>query len=372
MLTSSLGKNYVCRFSVFFISLAINGHENTHVRCLSLNRDVPKASIYKKIDVPALDRILSQRESVSLDRSEALRIGSNILFNSGLSASLALALISSDPRPSAAAEKTGGNRSILSRFDTDALYLPPPTRSSEFSGIDNTYYSDWIAGTWDVRQTLVSSSAPLGLRFVGGPSGSVQIGEKTMAEQERQVGVPVRLRLRFVRTKFGTAEDRVFNTQERLNGFAGRTVVASAGYADVGGSNRASVLAMGGSEDDPLQTTLVYFKGPAAQKTFLVAHGSDPVGEVERSGGPRRWVGYEVTRQIFALTNANTAPPITTDTEALWSFEQLGENRVRGKLRLAEYLNAQSDQLYFEAKNRAVSIADYELDMRRVSDDSKT
>lgn len=76
-----------------------------------------------------------------------------------------------------------------------------------------------------------------------------------MDEQRRQIGVPVNLRLRWIDTKFGVAEDRLFNTRSRLDSFAGRSVVASVEYANVGGSNRASVLSLGGAEEDPLQTT---------------------------------------------------------------------------------------------------------------------
>jgi hypothetical protein len=145
-----------------------------------------------------------------------------------------------------------------------------------------------------------------------------------------------------------------------LNAFAEKKVVASVQYADVGGSNRQSVLALGGTADDPLQTTIVYFKGPAAQKSFVVSHGSEElVGEISS------WAGYELERTIFALTNQSTAPPIITDCEYIWKFEVEDENHVQGKLRIAGYLNAQSDKLYFDARNRAVSLQDYTLDMTR-------
>jgi len=40
---------------------------------------------------------------------------------------------------------------------------------------------------------------------------------------------------------------------------------------------------------------------------------------------------------------------------------------VNAKLRIASYLNAQSDKLYFEAKNQAVSFADYDLKLTKIS-----
>jgi len=253
-------------------------------------------------------------------------------------------------------------RSISERLDAPALNMPPTSMGSELNGIDNTYYPEWMAGTWDVTQTLVNTETPLGLKFVGGPAGSEAIAAESMKEQRRQLGVPVPLQLRWVPTRFGVAEDRVFNSRERLNGFAGRKVVASVEYANVGGSNRASVLAMGGAEEDPLQTTIVRFKGPAAQKTFLVAHGEDKI-----SDGERTFACFEVLRSIFALTNQNTAPPVTTDTETIWLFERKDADTVSARLRIASFLNAQSDSLYFEARNRAVSFADYTLTMKRVA-----
>ena len=70
-------------------------------------------------------------------------------------------------------------------------------------------------------------------------------------------------------------------------------------------------------------------------------------------------------RSIFALTNTNTAPPITTDVEYIWKFDKIDDNALKAKLRIAEYLNAQSDVLYFDARQRAVSLQDYTLDLKR-------
>ena len=253
---------------------------------------------------------------------------------------------------------------IADRLDATSLKLPPPSMGSELNGIDNFYYPEWLAGEWDVTQTLRRAETPLGLKFVGGPNGSEAIATKSMEEQQRQIDVPVNLRLRFKKTKFGVAEDRLFNTKFRLDSFAGRSVVASCEYADVGGSNRKSVLAFGGTDDDPLQTTVTRFKGPAAQKVFVVAHAEEP-----DPNNKNLWCGREVLRTIFALTNQNTAPPVTTDTESIWQFERLDDESktVKARLRIASYLNAQTDTLYFDAKNRAVSFADYDLLMRRVS-----
>jgi hypothetical protein len=242
----------------------------------------------------------------------------------------------------------------------DNLNIPAPAYVTELNGVDNLYFPSFLAGEWDVTQTLVDTSTPLGLKFVGGPNGLEDIARATMSEARSNIGKPVSLRLRFLPTKWGVAEDRLFNTKQRLDAFAGRSVVSAVEYANVGGSNRASVLARGGTEQDPLQTTVVRFRGPAAQKTFCISHGAESLSETT-------WAGYELDRSIFALTNQSTAPPLTTDTELVWYFEKLSRDHVRGKLRLAGYLNAQGDKLFFEARNRAVSLQDYTLDMTRIS-----
>ncbi len=144
---------------------------------------------------------------------------------------------------------------IEERLTADKLTLPPPSRANELSGVDNLYYPSWLSGEWDAIQTMTDTSTPLGLKFVGGPNGSESIASESVKEQKKQINVPVSLKLRYVNTKFGVAEDRLFNTKARLNAFAGRNVVASVEYADVGGSNRASVVMMGGDQDTPLQTT---------------------------------------------------------------------------------------------------------------------
>mmetsp|Transcript_3438 Transcript_3438/g.7552 ORF Transcript_3438/g.7552 Transcript_3438/m.7552 type:complete len:363 (-) Transcript_3438:142-1230(-) len=249
---------------------------------------------------------------------------------------------------------------IAERFESDILTSPPITAGTRYTGHENLYFPSWMEGEWDATQTLVSTKAPLGLKFVGGPQGSLEIAQKTMDEQAKRLNEPVNLKLRFVKTTFGVVEDRAFNLRSRLNSFAGKNVVASVDYADVRESNRASILAAGGTETDPLTTTLVYFKGPAAQKTFVISHGQDPLDN-------DTWSGYELDRSIFALTNQSTAPPVTTDTEALYSFNRIGNDEIKGRLRLAGYLTPQGDQLYFDAKNRAVSLNDYTLTLRRTS-----
>jgi len=251
---------------------------------------------------------------------------------------------------------------IVDQMNNEIITMPPPGRASEFQGVDNMYFPSWLEGEWEVTQTLVETSTPLGLKFIGGPAASLDIAAKSFEEQRSKIGIPVSLRLRWVKTKWGVCEDRLFNIRQRLDNFAGRKVVASVLYADVGGSNRASVLALGGTEADPLQTTLCYYKGPAAQKVFMLGHGDESL-----SDDGNQWAGFETSRSIFALTNKSTAPPVTTDSESIWTFERIDNDTVKGRLRLADFLNAQSDTLYFEARNRAVSLSDYTLELKRVA-----
>ncbi|EJK69731.1 hypothetical protein THAOC_08980 [Thalassiosira oceanica] len=249
---------------------------------------------------------------------------------------------------------------IADRLDSDIITTPSITAGSKNSGHENLYFPDWLEGDWDATQTLMSTKAPLGLKYIGGPSGDTEIARKTMDEQAKRIGEAVRLKLRFVSTKWGVVEDRAFNLRSRLDAFAGKQVVASVNYADVRESNRESVLKAGGAESDPLTTTLVYFKGPAAQKQFIISYGSNVLEEDE-------WAGYELQRSIFALTNNSIAPPVTTDTEAIYKFKRLTSDTVEGQLRLAAYLNPQNDKLFFETKSRAVSLTDYTLTLRRSS-----
>jgi hypothetical protein len=248
---------------------------------------------------------------------------------------------------------------IQTKLEQDVLNLPAPSYASELQGVDNTYFPSFLEGEWEVTQTLLNNKTPLGLKFLGGPNGDLTIAEKTIEQARSKINQPINFQLRYLNTNWGITEDRQFNSKQRLNAFAERDVVASVQYADVGASNRKSVLMLGGTEQDPLQTTIISFKGPAAQKTFVVSHGSEKLTDVS-------WVGYELQRSIFALTNTNTAPPVTTDTEYIWQFDQINANHIEGKLRIAAYLNAQNDKLYFEARNRAVSLQDYSLNMKRI------
>jgi hypothetical protein len=275
--------------------------------------------------------------------------------------SAAAAMHFGSPATVNAATTTPSSTAIADRFKSDILTSPPITAGTKYTGHENLYFPQWMEGEWDATQTLVSTKAPLGMKFIGGPQGSIDVAQKVMNDQMKRLNEPVNLKLRFVKTNLGVVEDRAFNLKSRLDSFAGKSVVGSVIYANVQESNRASVLAAGGLETDPLMTTVVYFKGPAAQKTFVISFGQDLPGDSTSDV----WSGYELDRSIFALTNQSTAPPVTTDSEVILSFKRTRDDKVEGRLRLAGYLNPQTDQLYFEAKNRAVSLTDYTIALSR-------
>ena len=334
-----------------------NSQSRTATKLYSTRQDFNSNNNNKQKPLQSLER------RNFLTTTASALVGSSVGFSGG----------SLWPAHAQASAATIASLLFAKRLEQDKLVLPDPSYASELNGVDNTYFPSFLAGTWNVTQTLVNVKTPLGLKFAGGPNGDENIARETMAQASQQLNKGVHLQLRYIPTKWGVAEDRLFNTRQRLNAFAGKAVVAAVDYANVGGSNRASVLAMGGKETDPLQTTVVRFKGPAAQKSFVVSHGGDAL-PILSSDGALVWSGYELQRSIFALTNQNTAPPITTDSELIWQFrtdegggDDRDVNHVQGKFRIAGYLNAQSDKLYFEAGKKAVTLQDYTLDMYKIS-----
>ena len=303
---------------------------------------------------PLIDASLTRRESLTRGIITAIVSHSSTLLYPAPSCAAVASSI-----PSSYAE-------ISQRFTASSLQQIPASQDFN-SGTDNTPYPEWLQGTWNLTQTLVSVETPLGLPYAGGPNGVESIAEKSITEARSKLGLPVELQVRYIPSNGLVVEDRLFNTQQRLDTFAGRRVVAQVEYADTRASNRAAFRAVTRQNDNPLETTFIRFKGPAAQKTFVTAHHRDVASGwlVAAQIDPVRWVGFECQRSLFALTNQSTAPPITTDTELVFSFDKLDEHHVQGRLRIAGYLNP-NDKLYFQARNRAVTIQDYELALKRV------
>jgi hypothetical protein len=318
---------------------------------------------------------------------------------------------------------TATTTDLSQRLQTLDLQQPTIGKTTFSSvGNDMTTYPYYMEGIWDVTQTLINVETPVGIQYAGGPNGLLDIATKSIQESKSQIGKPIHLQLRYQQCQLKTTssntknappqrrppsvvvlEDRLFNTRQRLNQFAGTTVVANVQYADTQGSNRetmqdlydcipsSSTITTIGTNDVPLTTTLTYFKGPAAQKVFVLGHHDtnaipnqmDDANVCSSTSSSSMttlpsWTGYEYQRSIFALTNGSTAPPITTDTELIYQFTPIMDcttttssshnhriHQIRGKLRIAGYLNP-NDKYYFDVKNRAVTVQDYTLDMKRV------
>lgn len=323
---------------------------------------------------------------------------------------------------------------IPQRLQTSNLQQPTIGKTTYSSvGDDMTTYPYYMEGIWDVTQTLINVETPMGLQYAGGPNGLIDIATKSIQESKSQIGKPIHLQLRYIQCQLKATtttdtilrqqklmrpmvvvlEDRLYNTRQRLNQFAGIPVVANVQYADTKGSNRetmqdlydcitpATTITTTEMNDVPLTTTLTYFKGPAAQKVFVLGHHDADATPNKMDDATTTanacssssslsslstfpsWTGYEYQRSIFALTNGNTAPPITTDTELIYQFTPIIDctttttishhnnnnnnpiRHVRGKLRIVGYLNP-NDKYYFDVKNRAVTVQDYILDMKRV------
>jgi hypothetical protein len=101
---------------------------------------------------------------------------------------------------------------VESRMNESILKQRPVSAVS--TGVDNTFYPQWLCGTWQVTQTLVNVETPIGLIFAGGPNGITSIAEKTVEESCCRLNEPVSLQLRYVKSLGGTVEDKLFNTRQ--------------------------------------------------------------------------------------------------------------------------------------------------------------
>ena len=225
-------------------------------------------------------------------------------------------------------------------------------------GPDDFYFPPWMEGRWKVEQTLESYAAPLGKPYLA--NGQSAVAEKTLAEQQKQLGKPVTFELRYIRTQRNNiVEDRAFNTRAKLDAFAGRDVVKSVEYVDVPDNTRESAIQGGNGPDDPLRTVVVNFKG-AVQKIFITAL------QFETAAEGNIWRGLASTRTLFAAPGAGYNP-LTVDEEVATALRRSATGEITGRLRLLGFLNP-NDQLFFKAGNRAVSIADYSLKFSPIND----
>ena len=226
--------------------------------------------------------------------------------------------------------------------------------NADLSANEDIAYPDWMEGTWDVTAQLTAFTAPLGNQFLGGSSPA--INDKSAAEAAAQVGKEVRYQLRFKRLAAGgtVREDRLFNTQQRLDGYAGRAVVRGVEYVP---------LDRGGKTKD--LNTLTYFKGGLVGKTFSTRRRWEEAGagRFRSDENQRQLYGRRCNQSVEARV---CPPPITTDQEVLSEYALAADGSVAGTVRLLGYLNP-NDRLYFSAKQRAVTISDYALRLERAA-----
>jgi len=283
--------------------------------------------------------------------------------------------------------ETPSSKTLSSRMTSEILYQPKIKQMNEMNlftssnGLyDDLFYPLWMSGEWDVYQTLTNFQAPLGKKFLSGPSGlRPDVADATINQQQSLIGKTVGpIRLRFVMVDLKekkilsssdssnnsvVVEDRLNNLRTRANAFAGKDIVKTIEYVEIGGANALNY------GEAPLPTTLLRYKGPGIQKTF----SNNRESEIENVEG-EVWTGFESTRTIFARKDIDL-PPVVSDTEAITQLKKplvddLSSNGkdvvVLGKLRLAGYLNP-NDALYFEARQRAVTLSDYDLKFVKVT-----
>eukprot|EP00419_Tripos_fusus_P007937 CAMPEP_0172678288 /NCGR_PEP_ID=MMETSP1074-20121228/15294_1 /TAXON_ID=2916 /ORGANISM="Ceratium fusus, Strain PA161109" /LENGTH=333 /DNA_ID=CAMNT_0013496299 /DNA_START=24 /DNA_END=1025 /DNA_ORIENTATION=- len=227
-------------------------------------------------------------------------------------------------------------------------------------GPRDLYYPTWMQGNWHVQAVQTDYLAPMGLQYVGNSGSTPGMAVQTLKEQQSRLGEKSEYDLAYMLSKSKhVLEDRKFNSAARINAYAGRKVVKRVEYADVPGNTREDALKNGDGPEDPLLTTLVYFKG-GAQKVFVLGFQS----EEQDSGNV--WRGSQSVRTLFAAPGTG-ANPLVVDEEVLTELRRQPNGSVDARVRLIGYLNP-NDPLFFQAGNKAVTIADYSLQFSRLAE----
>lgn len=220
---------------------------------------------------------------------------------------------------------------------------------------DDLYYPAWMEGLWSVRAKLTNYAAPLGLKYVSSGGSNVDMAKQSLAEQQSRLGVPVDYRLRYVKTKRQhIVEDRIYNLAAREDAYAGRNVTKRVVYADSPGSTREDAIKRGDGPDDPLLAALLYSK-LGVQKILVTRFQTEEDSEDV-------WRSSQATRTLLAQGRMN---PIAVDEEILTEYTRLSDGNVAGRIRLLGFLNP-NDPMFFEAGSKAVTIADYALQLTPV------
>lgn len=248
------------------------------------------------------------------------------------------------------AASLAGKTRLQQRFLSEDLEKIPSGYVDLFGPAD-VFYPEWMEGRWQVEQTLGKYTAPLGKKFLGATA------EKTLAEEQKRLGTPISFELRYVRTARGNlVEDRAFNVRSRLDAFAGKKVVREVAYADVPNFGREDMMKKGDGPNDPLLTVVIQFKG-ATQKQFITRF----LTELGDDGNVFRVLACQ--RSLFAI---GSEAAVAVDEEVTTSLRRKPDGSVAGRLRLLGFLNP-NDALFFDAANKAVTIADYSLRFTRLA-----
>ena len=102
-------------------------------------------------------------------------LGGDVNRRNFLSSSASVIGVSAWSYLSPVANAAQTKKNISNRLNEEILFLPPPSLASEFNGVDNMYFPSYLSGEWEVTQTLVDLRAPLGMKYIGGPNGSLEI-----------------------------------------------------------------------------------------------------------------------------------------------------------------------------------------------------
>lgn len=149
------------------------------------------------------------------------------------------AVLTSNSSPATAAPSS----TIADRLSMPVLQQQGVKQPSLFGGqgslYDDLFFPTWMQGEWLATSTLTGFEAPLGPKFLAGPSGArLDVAEATIRQQQSKIGSSIGpYPLKWLKiypprsssksaesTKSFVVEDRAFNTKSRLNAFAGRPV----------------------------------------------------------------------------------------------------------------------------------------------------
>jgi len=220
----------------------------------------------------------------------------------------------------------------------------------------------WLFGVWDVTSTFETFRTPLGTKYVDealllaaqAPADQGGIGSTATFEQRWYSTLPdtFQNQLRVFTGSMpsdAVIQDRAFNLRASTNAYLGFPAVESVEY-DTREPGRATVAFAGILPD----------MGPApTRRAELYVNNTQSETLVDASGHPT-FVASELLRQV--LLGVRQAD--VRDYEVINVYTLQGDGRVTGAQRTCIYLEPR-DQLYFNARGRAVAVYDYSLRLER-------